>query len=69
MATLAQVVEELTSSKGDLDLIAKFSLVNAEEVAAALLAAESDSAEGFALRLLAKYNPVVVVVTSKKSKS
>mgnify|MGYP003656152211 CR=1 FL=1 len=69
MDSLNQVVEGLTSASGDLDLIARFSVVDANEVAAALLIAEADSAEGVALRLLAKYNPVEVVVVSKKAKS
>ncbi len=67
METLDQVVEGLVSANGDLDLIARFSVVDANEVAAALLIAEADSAEGVALRLLAKYNPVVVVSTKAKS--
>jgi len=67
METLDQVVEGLVSAAGDLDLIARFSVVDANEVAAALLIADADSAQGVALRLLAKYNPVVVV--SKKAKS
>lgn len=67
METLDQVVEGLTSASGDLDLIARFSVVDANEVAAALLIADADSAQGVALRLLEKYNPVAVV--SKKAKS
>ena len=67
METLDQVVEGLVSATGDLDLIARFSVVDANEVAAALLVADADSAQGVALRLLAKYNPAVVV--SKKAKS
>ena len=67
MATLDQVVEGLVSSTRDLDLIARFSVVDADAVAAALLIADADSAEGVALRLLAKYNPVIV--TTKKAKS
>lgn len=67
MATLDQVVEGLVSASGDLDLIARFSSVDANEVAAALLVVDADSAEGVALRLLAKYNPVVVVSTKAKS--
>jgi hypothetical protein len=58
MSALDQVVEGLVSATGDLDLIARFSVVDANEVAAALADAEADSAEGVALRLLAKYNPV-----------
>ena len=42
-------------------------MVDADAVAAALLIADADSAEGVALRLLAKYNPVIV--TTKKAKS
>lgn len=69
MATLDQVVEGLVSASGDLDLIARFSVVDANEVAAALTSAEVDSAEGVVLALLAKYNPVTVVpsVNSKKA--
>ena len=67
METLDQVVEGLVSATGDLDLIARFSVVDANEVAAALASADADSAEGVALALLAKYNPVVAV--AKKSKS
>ena len=67
METLDQVVEGLVSATGDLDLIARFSVVDANEVPAALLVADADSAQGVALRLLEKYNPVVVV--SKKAKS
>lgn len=58
MEALNQVVEGLVSATGDLDLIAKFSMVDANEVAAALADVDADSAEGVALRLLAKYNPI-----------
>lgn len=58
MESLNQVVEGLVSANGDLDLIARFSLVDSTEVAAALANVEADSAEGVALRLLAKYNHV-----------
>ena len=67
METLDQVVEGLVSATGDLDLISRFSVVDANEVAAALLVADADSAQGVALRLLAKYNPIIV--TTKKAKS
>ena len=60
METLDQVVEGLVSANGDLDLIARFSSVDANEVAAALLVVEADSAEGAAGRLLAKDHPVMV---------
>ena len=58
MNSLDQAVQDLTLATGDLDLIARFSVVNANDVADALLTVEADSAEGVALRLLAKYNPV-----------
>ena len=65
MEAVDQVVEGLVSATGDLDLIARFSVVDADEVAAALAAADADSAEAVVLRLLAKYNPVVVKAKSK----
>jgi hypothetical protein len=68
MTALDQAVLDLTSATGDLDLIARFSVVDANEVAGALLTVEADSAEGVALRLLSKYNPIVQTVkVSKKS--
>jgi hypothetical protein len=68
MTALELAVKELTTTYGDLDLIARSLQVDAAEVDAALAAAESDSAQGVALRLLAKYNPFVPVVkVSKKS--
>jgi hypothetical protein len=68
MTALDQAVLDLTTATGDLDLIARFSVVDANEVAGALLTVEADSAEGVALRLLAKYNPIVQTVNvSKKS--
>ena len=69
MSALDQVVEGLVSANGDLDLIARFSVVDANEVAAALADAEADSAEGVALRLLAKYNPVVVVPSANSKEA
>lgn len=67
MEALSQVVEGLVSATGDLDLIARFSVVDADEVAAALAAADADSAEGVALRLLAKYNPVITNANSQEA--
>jgi hypothetical protein len=67
MATLDQVVNDLVSASADLDLMSRFAVVDANQVAAALLTVEADSAEGVVLRLLAKYNPVTVV--TKKAKS
>lgn len=58
MDALEQAILALTSATGDLDLIARFLVVDANEVADALLTVEPDSAEGVALRYLAKYNPV-----------
>lgn len=58
MEALEQVIWELTSSTGDLELLARFSVVDANDVAQALLTVEPDSAEGVVLRLLAKYNPL-----------
>lgn len=58
MDSLEQAILALTSATGDLDLIARFLVVDANEVADALLTVEPDSAEGVALRYLAKYNPV-----------
>jgi hypothetical protein len=66
MATLDQVVNDLVSASADLDLMSRFAVVDANQVAAALLTVEADSAEGVVLRLLAKYNPVIVV--TKKAK-
>jgi len=57
MKSLEKALESLTTATGDLDLIARFLVVDAKEVAKALLTTEPDSAEGVALRLLAKYNP------------
>jgi predicted oxidoreductase len=62
MQTLDQVIEGLTTATGDLDLISRFSVVDANEVAAALADVDADSAEGVVLRLLSKYNPVVTFV-------
>lgn len=67
MNALDQVVEALVSATGDLDLIARFSVVDANEVADALADAEADSAEGVALRLLAKYNPVTPSANSEEA--
>jgi NACalpha-BTF3-like transcription factor len=68
MTALELAIEELTTTYGDLDLIARSLQVDAAEVAAALEAAEPDSAAGVALRLLAKYNPLVSPAkASKKS--
>jgi hypothetical protein len=43
--------------------------VDAAEVDAALAIAEIDTAEGVALRLLAKYNPFVPLVKASKKSS
>lgn len=68
MTALELAVQELTAARGDLEIIARSLPVDAAEVNAALAAAAPDSAEGVALRLLAKYNPIVQTVkVSKKS--
>ena len=69
MESLDQVVDGLTLATGDLDLIARFSVVDAKEVAAALVSAKADSAEGVVLALLAKYNPVVVIPSANSKKA
>ena len=59
MIALELAVKELTATYGDLEMIARSLPVDASEVDAALAIVEPDSAEGVALRLLAKYNPFV----------
>jgi hypothetical protein len=54
---LTAALEVLTSTYQDLDTIARGLIVDAAEVAQALSSTEADSAEGVALRVLAKYNP------------
>lgn len=67
MDSLELAIETLTTTYGDLNAVARSLPVDAASVAQALLVAAPDSAEGVALRLLAKYNPVPVVVAVKKS--
>jgi hypothetical protein len=64
MTTLQQALDALVSTYGSLDVIAQSASVDADEVATALAAADADSAEGVALRALAKYNPVVTPVVT-----
>jgi len=59
MSTLELALEELTTTYKDLDLIARSLVVDPAEIAQAILTTEEDSAEGVALRMLAKYNPFV----------
>ena len=59
MSTLKLALEELTTTYKDLDLIARSLVVDPAEIAKAILSTEEDSAEGVALRILAKYNPFV----------
>jgi hypothetical protein len=54
---LEEAVDLLVSTDKDLDLVARFLPVDAREVYEALAGADEDSADGVALRLLAKYNP------------
>jgi hypothetical protein len=58
MTTLEEAVDMLVSTNKDLDLMARFLSVDAQEVHAALEGTDEDSADGVALRLLAKYNPL-----------
>jgi hypothetical protein len=58
MTTLEEAVDILVSTDKDLDLVARFLSVDAHEVHAALEGVDEDSADGVALRLLAKYNPL-----------
>lgn len=57
MMTVNDAVDYLCGHYGDLDAAARSLPVDPEEVALALSEAEPDTAEGIALRLLAKYNP------------
>jgi hypothetical protein len=52
-----EAVKTLISTYQSLDIVAMGLVVDAAEVDNALAAAEPDSAEGVALRMLAKYNP------------
>jgi hypothetical protein len=54
---LTAALEMLTSTTNDVELMARFVLVDAAEVAKALASAETGSSDEAALRLLAKYNP------------
>jgi NACalpha-BTF3-like transcription factor len=58
MTTLEEAVDMLVSTDKDIDLMARFLSVDAQEVHAALEGADKDSADAVALRLLAKYNPI-----------
>jgi hypothetical protein len=59
---LAQAIEAIVTSYGDIDLVARGLVVDAAELAKAT--AKPDTAEAIALALLKKYNmaaPVVVI--------
>lgn len=59
---VAQAIEAIVTSYGDIDLVARGLVVDAAELAKAK--AEPDTAEAIALALLKKYNmtaPVVVI--------
>ena len=58
MTTLEEAVDMLVSTNKDIDLMARFLSVDADEVHAALEGVDEDSADAVALRLLAKYNPI-----------
>jgi hypothetical protein len=60
--TLTDAIEAIVTSYGDIDLVARGMVVDADELAEAT--AEPDTAEAIALALLRKYNvtaPVVVI--------
>lgn len=63
MATLKQALEELTTTYQDLDAVARSMAVSPSDIAKALAKTDADTAEGVALRVLAKYNPVVSTKT------
>ena len=67
MDALELAIETLTTTYGDLEAIARSLQVDAAAVHQALLAADPDSAQGVALRLLAKYNPVMAVTMASPS--
>ena len=55
--TLADIVEQIGSSYGDIRALARASEVSPKEVAAALAKAKPDTAEFVVLSLLAEFNP------------
>ena len=63
---LADVVAELTSTYRPLPEMVRGAIVDATEVAAALLAADPDSCEATVLKLLAECNPVIVSNATRK---
>ncbi len=64
--TLKDAVTELTSTYKALDDVARTLSVDANEVAAALAKADPDTAEGVALQVLAKFNPVIKPTKTKQ---
>lgn len=54
---LAEVIEEISSSYGDIRAQARAAVVSPKEVAAALAKAKPDTAEFVVLSLLAEFNP------------
>ena len=58
MGKLKDVLAEMTSSYSDLTQLARGQVVDAKEIAQAILKADPDSAEMVALQALAKWNPV-----------
>ena len=67
MTALELAIKELASTYGDLDVIARSLQVDAAEVDAALATTEPDTAEGVALRFLAKYNPYTAPIKASKT--
>lgn len=59
---LKAVLADMAACRGDLELMARTQIVNADDLLLALLEVKDDTAEGVCLRLLAKYNPAAVKV-------
>lgn len=57
--TLADIVEQIGSSYGDIRALARASEVSPKEVAAALAKAKPGTVDHVVLSLLAEYHPVV----------
>jgi len=68
MATLSEVLAEMTSSYVSLDVLARSQNVNASDVAKEIAKADPDSAEMVALQALANWNPVQVTVQEEAPK-
>jgi hypothetical protein len=61
---IEDAIEAIVSSYGDIDLVARSMMVDADELAKAT--AQPDTAEAVALALLKKYNVIASVVVIKE---